>query len=150
MPEVSLEAFESELLFDALRAGRWHHMPAHVQPLMQRRETIIRRLLEKVQICPETGCWLWTGGTSGTLDGTQDRRGGGYPRFWLDGQMVAAHRAMFVMFAGFVPGKKEIDHTCRNRLCINPAHLELVSRSENKRRIKCPNGVRRRKEVGAV
>ena len=28
----------------------------------------------------------------------------------------------------------EVDHLCRNRICINPDHLEAVTRSENQRR----------------
>jgi hypothetical protein len=52
----------------------------------------------------------------------------------LDGHTVAVHRAMFVLFNGPVSGRKQIDHVCRNRLCVNPDHLEMVTHRENCRR----------------
>ena len=74
------------------------------------------------------GCWIWQGPTSG------DGRGGGYGRMSLNGQTVAVHRVMFTHVHGFVPGKKQIDHTCRNRLCCNPDHLEMVTHKQNQKR----------------
>lgn len=56
------------------------------------------------------------------------------PGMCLDGQTVAVHRVIFTHFFGFIPGKKQIDHKCRNRLCCNPDHLELVTHKENQRR----------------
>ncbi len=41
---------------------------------------------------------------------------------------------MYEEFCGSLPDSLEIDHICRNRRCVNPAHLEAVSRSENQRR----------------
>lgn len=100
-----------------------------------RREDIVRRIMERVSIDPKTECWNWTGPTSG------NGRGGGYPRMCLDGQTVAVHRVMFTCVEGYVPGKKQIDHTCRNRCCVNPAHLEMVTHKENqKRRSKANDG----------
>lgn len=76
----------------------------------------------------ETPCHIWQGSHSG------NGRGGGYPRMSLDGQTVAVHRVMYVNTHGFVPGKKQIDHLCRNRMCVNPEHLEMVTHKENQRR----------------
>lgn len=73
-------------------------------------------------------CHLWQGGDSGT------GRGGGYPRMSLDGQTVAVHIVSFVNKNGFVPGKKQIDHLCNNRMCVNKDHLEMVTHKENQRR----------------
>lgn len=73
-------------------------------------------------------CHIWTGPTSGT------GRGGGYGRMSLDGQTVATHIVTFVNYFGFVPSKKQIDHLCNQRLCCNPAHLEMVTHLKNQRR----------------
>lgn len=75
--------------------------------------------------CP---CWEWTGPTSGT------GRGGGYGRFCLDGQTVAVHIVGYTNHHGYIPSKKQVDHLCNNRLCWNPAHLELVTHKQNQRR----------------
>lgn len=75
-----------------------------------------------------SACWIWQGGDSGS------GRGGGYGRMSLDGQTVAVHIVMFVNEFGFVPGKKQIDHKCENRLCCNPAHLQMLTHRQNQRR----------------
>lgn len=100
---------------------------------MCRRETILERVMSRVEISTtcfyeETPCWLWTGPTSG------EGRGGGYGRMSLDGQTVAVHIVMFTHFFGYVPGKKQIDHKCCNRLCCNPNHLEMVTHRQNQKR----------------
>ncbi|WP_417724597.1 HNH endonuclease signature motif containing protein [Salipiger sp.] len=52
----------------------------------------------------------------------------------LSGQTVAVHRVMFTHHFGYIPGRKQIDHRCRNRMCVNPAHLEMVTHKTNQRR----------------
>lgn len=95
-----------------------------------RRERILDKVLARVRVDHITGCWEWQGPTSG------DGRGGGYGRMSLDGQTVAVHLVVFVHFHGFIPGKKQIDHNCNNRICCNPNHLDLVTHLENQRRKK--------------
>lgn len=68
------------------------------------------------------------GPTSGT------GKGGGYGRMSLFGQIVAVHLVAYTHYFGYIPGKKQIDHLCNNRLCCNPAHLEMVTHLENQRR----------------
>ncbi|KQY22564.1 HNH endonuclease signature motif containing protein [Rhizobium sp. Root483D2] len=97
--------------------------------MSNRRDRIRAKIMARVEIDPATGCWQWTGPTSGS-----EGRGAGYPRMWLDGQTVAVHKAMWTNEHGFIPGKKELDHKCRNRLCIRPDnkdHVELVTRKVN-------------------
>lgn len=103
--------------------------------LSNRREEIITRIHERVDVV-DTGfvldgkaspCHLWTGPDSGT------GRGGGYGRMSLGSQTVAVHLVVFTHFYGYIPGKKQVDHKCNNRLCCNPAHLELVSHLRNQR-----------------
>lgn len=98
---------------------------------MSRREKIRARIMARVHIDPVTGCWIWTGPTSGSSG-----RGKNYPRMSLDGRMVATHRVMWTNEHGYIPGNKELDHACRNRLCVRPddGHLELVSHSVNIKR----------------
>lgn len=75
-----------------------------------------------------TGCWTWLG--------SLDRYG--YGGFWVkeDGGWVKhkAHRVSYWLFVGPIPDGLQIDHLCRNRRCVNPAHLEPVTQQENARR----------------
>lgn len=98
---------------------------------MCRRTEIKTKIYKRVVVRDmgyQTPCHLWTGPDSGT------GRGGGYPRMSLDGQTVAVHIVMFVNMNGFIPSKKQIDHLCRNRRCVNPDHLEMVTHKQNQRR----------------
>ena len=67
-----------------------------------------------------SGCWLWTGYLLR-----------GYGRYWTGGAMALAHRAAYEALVGLIPGDRELDHRCRNRPCVNPMHLEPVTRLEN-------------------
>lgn len=102
---------------------------------LHRRDQILDRIEARCRI-EDTGfvldhkpspCHLWTGPDSGT------GRGGGYGRMSLDGQTVAVHLVVFTHYYGYIPGKKQIDHKCNNRLCCNPAHLQLVTHLKNQR-----------------
>jgi hypothetical protein len=65
-------------------------------------------------------CWLWMGA-----------RTRGYGRFEVDGKGMAVHRFAYELLIGPVPEGLQIDHLCRNRPCVNPAHLEPVTNREN-------------------
>ncbi|RVK61909.1 HNH endonuclease [Sinorhizobium meliloti] len=99
--------------------------------MSSRRDRIRAKIMSRVRIDPVTGCWEWTGPDSGKTG-----RGKGYPRMSLDGQTVAVHIAMWTNEHGYIPGKKELDHACRNRLCVRPEmdHVEMVTRKENAKR----------------
>lgn len=108
---------------------------------LSRREIIRARIMASVEVVDtgyETPCYLWTGPTSG------DGRGGDYPRMSLDGQTVAVHRVSFANEHGYIPGKKQIDHKCRQRRCVRDDHLEMVTHKRNQRRRDEANGIRRR------
>lgn len=56
----------------------------------------------------------------------------GYGRFRCNGRWHSAHRAAYEQYYGVrIPKGMHIDHLCRNRSCINPLHLEVVTPKEN-------------------
>ena len=82
---------------------------------------IEERFSTKYAIDPATGCWVWTA-----------YRYNGYGRFGLrHGKIVRAHRVSYEWHIGPIPVWMVIDHVCRNRACVNPAHLRVVTRREN-------------------
>ncbi len=66
------------------------------------------------------GCWLWTAGASH-----------GYGGVRVDGRYQKAHRVAYELIVGPIPEGLELDHLCRVRNCVNPAHLEPVTHREN-------------------
>lgn len=73
---------------------------------------------------PNTGCWLWSGALSRS----------GYGHFGTFGRTVLAHRWMYEWKVGRIPDGLCMDHLCRVRCCVNPDHLEPVTKGENSRR----------------
>ena len=51
----------------------------------------------------------------------------------LDGQTVAVHIVMWVNENGYIPRKKQLDHKCLNRRCVNEEHLQLVTHKRNQK-----------------
>ncbi len=78
-----------------------------------------------------TRCWMWTAAVTSR----------GYGSVWSNGSNRQAHLVVYelaIRNGRPLRGKRrELDHRCRNRLCVNPAHLEPVTRGENNRRSTC-------------
>lgn len=105
---------------------------------MPARRPAVERFWEKVDRSPE-GCWLWLGATNR----------GGYGVFGtgVGKQTALAHRFSYESVHGPLPDGASLDHLCRRRACVNPAHLEPVTLRENVLRGQAPNIVVHRTKV---
>jgi len=65
-------------------------------------------------------CWEWTACKSR-----------GYGQINIDGKLKLAHRVVYELLVSEIPKDKVIDHLCRNKACVNPKHLEVVTQREN-------------------
>lgn len=71
----------------------------------------------------DLGCWIWQG---------SQKQGYGY--LVVRQKRLAAHRHVYETLVGPIDEDLTIDHLCRVTLCVNPAHLEPVTRSVNSER----------------
>lgn len=69
----------------------------------------------------DQGCWVWL----------KSRSRDGYGWASLNNKTFQAHRLVFELMRGQVPDGLVLDHICRVRHCVNPAHLEPVTPREN-------------------
>lgn len=87
-------------------------------------------------------CWRWTGVT---------KNGYGHYCAWdaTAGRKInlMAHRATWTLLRGDIPDGLQLDHLCRNTLCVNPDHLEPVTQAENLRRGFSPTANNARKTL---
>jgi hypothetical protein len=95
--------------------------------------TLAERLAAKSQR-NESGCLIWTGAL----------KANGYGKLVFEGKNLHAHRAAYELAKGPIPEGLTLDHTCHtndskcpggdtcpHRACIDPDHLEPVTRAEN-------------------
>lgn len=92
---------------------------AHVGPIP------LRERFEAKYVVTPGGCWRWIG--------TRTPEGYGQIRVAV-GEVAYAHRVAYELLVGPIPEGLHIDHLCRVRACVNPAHLEPVTQAENNRR----------------
>ena len=89
--------------------------------IMQRHLETHRIPWDKVE--KTEGCWLWTGVVSEYGYGVANRGGEQY-----------AHRLFYRVAGNTIPDGWQVDHLCRNKLCVRADHLEAVTQAENVRR----------------
>jgi hypothetical protein len=87
----------------------------------------LERFWRSVEVGHPLGCWWWIGkgSTHGYGRFTFGRRSLGERRD------VYAHRFAYEALIGPIPDGMQLDHLCRNRVCVNPDHLEIVTSAVN-------------------
>ena len=93
----------------------------------QHPEVLPGRIRSKFVVNDETGCWIWIGAGGS----------GGYGRV-NHPISTLAHRVVYTLLVGPIGEGLTIDHLCRVRECVNPAHMEPVTNAENTRRGESP------------
>ena len=82
---------------------------------------LAERIAERSRVVPETGCIEWVG-----------RLGrNGYGQIRVGDKRPVVHRAAWELVNGPIPEGMQLDHLCRNRSCLNLAHLAVVTSREN-------------------
>ncbi len=98
----------------------------------------------------DKGCWIWD---------NCDKNGYGHSSLRHEGKFYThAHAAVYVYSGGEIPQGMQCHHKCRNRSCVNPSHIEVVTRAKNleyrssepsphsRPRVPCPHGMANRSQ----
>lgn len=81
----------------------------------------------KTRTVPADGdrCWTWNGCHSSS----------GYARINICGTITYVHRVVVEIAIGrLLKSTEHVDHLCRNRGCVRPSHLDVVTSAINTRR----------------
>ncbi|MEW5290302.1 HNH endonuclease [Erwinia papayae] len=102
---------------------------------MPKSRPLEERFWEKVEKFGNGACWLWNGATVSPTGGKHIKpqiygKIAG-PRTPSGRKIWSAHRLSWVFENGAIPPGKLVDHKCHNTLCVNPAHLRLVTPKQN-------------------
>jgi hypothetical protein len=92
----------------------------------ERLKKYLRRIVKK------NGCWVWIGAKrAGRVRNGKMQY---YGVVTIGYKNKCVHRVIYEMYKGKIKKGLELDHLCRNTLCVNPKHLEAVTHSENCKR----------------
>ena len=87
---------------------------------------VIRRFWDAVDQPSEDECWEWGGTIMPNGYGRRVVYRKDHTRYH-----ALAHRVAWELANGRIPEGLTLDHLCRNRACVNPAHLEPADQREN-------------------
>lgn len=89
-------------------------------PELPAKPAVADRFWEKVDKSGD--CWKWTGAQGGW----------GYGNFNVGNRKyMPAHRFAYIETYGQIPTEVQVDHRCRNRMCVNPSHLRAATCKQN-------------------
>lgn len=94
-----------------------HELRAAVEALPR----LLDKILESEDLFQGTPCWVW--------QGARDRYG--YGKFTMGGRTWKAHRASYHLLKAALSEEDVVDHLCRRRACVNPAHHEPLTNRQN-------------------
>lgn len=87
--------------------------------------TIEKIKAKNVEVDELTDCWNWTGSFDKDGYGKYGSKTDWVPKSYR------ASRLFYEQLKEPIPQGKVLDHLCRNRKCVNPEHLEVVTNKEN-------------------
>ena len=93
------------------------------------------RFISFVRPQPNNGCWLWMGRVTHN----------GYAVFNTKRKLLPATHFILQRIGIEIPQGHQPDHLCKTPCCVNPFHLQVVTRSENIRRSDSPAGINARR-----
>lgn len=125
---------DSECVLGRLRRGMCER---HYRRWLKHGETSSPRIDVLTHYELDGDCWRWSGALWAN--------GYGKTSVEVHGTRLA-HRAFYVEHRGQIAAGMDLDHLCRNRWCVNPDHLEQVTRAVNlqrghEARTTCENGI---------
>lgn len=91
-------------------------------------EALPERMQNKIEKSAE-GCWLWTGAK--TAKGYALWAPDPEHKRLLANKTKRAHRIIYQLLIGPIPEGLQLDHVCRVKHCVNPAHMEPCTNREN-------------------
>jgi len=113
-----LEGFHEKSDNDMIRSFLSKEKTKYTVKSFSRYDSTLDRFWIRVEFT--TDCWNWIG----TLNF-------GYGKFYVNNKPVFVHRFSYELVNGKIPQNMVLDHLCRNRKCVNPDHLEVVTQRTN-------------------
>jgi len=107
-------------------------------------KTILDRFMDKVEMIPDCGCWIWMG----SLDASGRKSTRRYGTMFYNGKREQAHRVSWEIYNGQIPKHMLVLHRCDTPSCVNPNHLFIGTHLDNMK--DCINKNRRVNHIGTL